>query len=94
MGRGGARAHGVPNSTDLSFGRRPESKPVEFGICTLLVVEILAILSMKRLKRLIQSLVTRLWGVSELGCPVNWLTGYPASNWLGALLTVTHDCWI
>ena len=26
---------------------------------------------------------------SELGCPVNWLTGYPASNWLGALLTVT-----
>ena len=50
----------IPNSTDLSFGRRPESKPVEFGICTLLVVEILAILSMKRLKRLMQSLVTRL----------------------------------
>ena len=40
----------IPNSTDLSFGRRPESKSVEFGICTLLIIEILAILSVKRLK--------------------------------------------
>ena len=39
---------------------RPESKSVEFGIYTLLVNKILAILSMKRLKRLMQSLVTRL----------------------------------